>query len=397
MAYAAYYLCRMNLSGAQATICKELELDKAQIGAMIAAFSFVYGLGQLISGALCDRLGARFMLITGMIGSGLASIAFSWTTHITWMGAVWTLNGLFQSMGFAACVKTLANWFSLQQRGRVSGWFSLCYKVGNIVSLALTGWIAGYSWRWAFRVPAAAILLSAAWVVLRLREAPSPEEAKLLNAPRQTDEHSRLPLREAAKWVFSSGPLWITSLCCFSVAFTTYGFLNWLPHYWAETGSSPLGAGIKAACYPLGGCVGAIAVGWISDTLAGGKRAPVIAAALAGGGVLVAFLPFVPPGWTALRVCLVTSAGCLIMGGHAHVVTSVAMDVATARTAGTATGVINAMGYLGAGLTGLVSGWAADRWGWTPVFYGWAVTCCLGAGMISLLWHHRPAISEAEA
>ena len=385
--YAAYYLCRMNLSGAQATIARQYGFDKDQIGGIVAVFCVVYGMGQLVNGPLCDRFGARRMLSTGLIGSGLVSIAFSFANTLPAMGVLWALNGVFQSMGFAACVKTLASWFPLRQRGRVSGWFSLSYKTGNIAAWALTGWLVGYGWRWAFRVPGALMFLLAGYVLLKLEEAPP-------DGPDRRTATEFLPLASAAKWILKCPPLWIASLSCLSLALTSYGFLYWLPHYWSDTGSSAFVAGIKAACYPLGGCIGALTLGWISDHLAGGRRPPVVAAALLAGGVLVGLLPLIPDNMTTARILCVTVTGGLIMGGHAHICISIAMDVASQRTVGTATGFIDAMNYVGAAATAIGSGWIAERRGWDCAFFVWSAAACLAACLMALLWNHRPSAGD---
>lgn len=396
-AYAAYYLCRMNLAGAQATILQEYSLDKTQFGPVIAAFTLVYGLGQLLNGPLCDRFGARVMLTTGMFGSACVNIAFSFADSLPAMGVLWMFNGLFQSMGFAACVKTLAAWFPAHQRGRVSGWFSLSYKIGNIAAWALVGWLVTYDWRWAFRVPAGLIAVAGVYTLLRLRDKPAEQgRVSALGTTAHPSSSRALPLMTSVKWMLTTPELWLAAVSCFAVAITTYGYLFWLPNYLADTGSSALMAGLKAACYPLGGCVGAVTLGWVSDRILGGRRPPIIATTFFGGALFGAALPLIPENAMPLRIICVTLTGALIMGGHAHVVTSVAMDVATRHTAGTATGFIDAMGYLGATATGIGSGWIADRWGWDCVFFTWSGAAFVAGALMCLLWTHKPD-SEGEA
>ena len=390
-AYAAYYLCRMNLSGAQATIASEYGLSKDCIGIVVATFSAVYGFGQLINGPLCDRFGARRTLATGLIGSGLVSIAFSFSGTLWVMGVLWTMNGVFQSMGFVACVRTLANWFSVHHRGRMSGWFSLSYKIGHIAALALTGWLVGYSWRWAFRVPGAALVLVGGWVLFNLHEAPRGSGTEVDSRCQATP----VALSTAVRWIFSSAPLWISALSCLLLALTSYGYLYWLPHYWSDMGASPLLADVRAACYPLGGCVGALAIGWFSDHIACGRRPPVIAIALLTGSLLVAVTPLVPDSMLWLRVLCAAGTGALLMGGHAHLAISIPMDVASQGPVGTAAGFINALNYVGATLTGFGSGWVAKHWGWETVFVGWACAAGLSGMLIAVLWNHPPASGGA--
>ena len=70
--------------------------------------------------------------------------------------ALWTLNGLAQSMGWAPCGRSLSHWYSIRERGTVFAFWNLAQNVGG----GLIGLIAAYSaarlgWRSAFYVPGA--------------------------------------------------------------------------------------------------------------------------------------------------------------------------------------------------------------------------------------------------
>ncbi len=43
-----------------------------------------------------------------------------------------------------------------------------------------------------------------------------------------------------------------------------------------------------------------------------------------------------------------------------------------------------------ASLTGIGSGWLADKFGWNASFYFWVVGAVLAALLMSLLWKHKP-------
>ncbi|MFQ5801223.1 MAG: hypothetical protein ACE5HH_05855, partial [Candidatus Hydrothermarchaeales archaeon] len=50
------------------------------------------------------------------------------------MIVIWAFNGFFQSMGWAPSVKTLANWFHPDERGRISGVFGTTYQIQYFVN-----------------------------------------------------------------------------------------------------------------------------------------------------------------------------------------------------------------------------------------------------------------------
>ncbi len=386
IAYAGYYLCRLNLAGTQAAIETDLGLSKERIGAMITLFSLVYGAGQLVNGPLCDRFGARRMLTLGLVGSAVVNLVFSTTASFVAMCALWGMNGVFQSMGWSSYIKTLSQWFAPRQRGRAAGGFSLSYNLGNIAAWLMAGWLVTLHWRWAFRVPALILLLVGVHTLLRLEESPGGA---------QTRHASGLPLRSAWGWALKSVPLWVAAISCFSAAIGVYGFVNWLPHYLTEMSGSPLGGNLKACFFPLGAGAGAISLGWLSDHVFQGRRQIAIALALLGGAALTVVLACLPPEASLLRVPLVMLTGGLMVGGHAHIVSTAAMEVSTKQTAGTATGIIDASGYLGAAVTGLGSGWLVEHFGWGAAFALWASGAALGALTICFL--RTPSHEESPA
>ena len=83
--------------------------------------------------------------------------------------------------------------------------------------------------------------------------------------------------------------------------------------------------------------------------------------------------------------------GCLTFGPHMLLVTALPPALGTRRAASSVTGFIDAVGYAGAALTGVVSGFLVDRLSWTAAFYFWIGGALLAAFMMRLLWRLEPA------
>ena len=62
------------------------------------------------------------------------------------------------------------------------------------------------------------------------------------------------------------------------------------------------------------------------------------------------------------------------------------MDYGTRKAASAATGLIDCLGYVGAGLTSIGTGWLVDNWGWNAGFTLWVGAAFLGAALMALLW-----------
>ena len=65
-------------------------------------------------------------------------------------------------------------------------------------------------------------------------------------------------------------------------------------------------------------------------------------------------------------------------------VASAPMDYGTRKAASSATGFIDGVGYIGAAVTGILSGWLTDAWSWDAAFYLWILGAIV-AGVLMLL------------
>ena len=131
--YATYYFCRQNVAAALPAIGDEFGLSRASLGQITMALFIGYGIGQVFFGLLADRFGARYLLLTGMLVSAGLNVSFALSHPVVPMVVLWGLNGMFQASGMPACAKTIANWFTPAQRGRVQAVRGMDYPVGALL------------------------------------------------------------------------------------------------------------------------------------------------------------------------------------------------------------------------------------------------------------------------
>jgi OPA family glycerol-3-phosphate transporter-like MFS transporter len=192
--------------------------------------------------------------------------------------------------------------------------------------------------------------------------------------------------------------LWIVAGVFFLLDVNRYGFVNWLPAYIMEAqdaagASVPAGfvsRAMKIGIHPVAGSVGVIVCGWATDRFFQGRRAPVIAIALAGLGIFSIFFTRVDANNTALVVTVVALIGFFTYGAHILMVGHAAQDFGRKEGAAGAAGFIDGVGYIGASL----SGWGAGKlidikdYGFTFVMAG--VCALIGAALICVLWKTKP-------
>ena len=146
--YASYYLGRVNLSTAIPDLREGLHLSSQDVGLLGSGFFLSYALGQLISGHLGDRISPRKLVLYGMLLSTAMNLIFGSVAIWSVMFLAWTINGFFQSTGWAPILKLLSSWHSPEQSRKVAGIYATSYVAGNALTWILTGWlVARLGWQ----------------------------------------------------------------------------------------------------------------------------------------------------------------------------------------------------------------------------------------------------------
>ncbi len=398
--YASFYLCRVNISIAIPGILKEYGLTKTAMGAVLTGLFFAYAVGQFINGQLGDKFGARRLITIGAITSGILNLIFPVLPGVvSLMALVWGLNGYFQSMGWSPSTKTIANWFPIEMRGKMTGVFGSCYQFGNAASWALSGFVVGiFGWRSAFWIPGIFFIIIAIQWFINGRNAPEElglptvedcHEGIMDIKESQRDEH--LGFKYTIRTVLSNPHIWMVGLSLFGLNIIRYGFMSWAPTYMFEVEKATISvAAYKAIAIPLAGSLGALFAGWASDRFFHSRRAPIVVFMLMGLTVLTILYPQLRHyHWIWSLICLM-AIGFTIYGPHVMICAAIPMDYASRKATASAAGFIDGFGYFGASLTGVMSGFLVDHYGWNAAFYFWVAGVLLAAFLMSLQWNYTP-------
>lgn len=398
--YASFYLCRVNISIAIPGILEEYSLTKTAMGAILTALFFAYAVGQFINGQLGDKFGARKLITFGAIISAILNLIFPILPGIvSLLALVWGINGYFQSMGWSPSTKTVANWFPIKMRGKITGLFGSCYQFGNAASWALAGFVVGiFGWRFAFWVPAILFIAVAIQWFINGRDAPEElglptvedcHEGVMEMKERQKDEH--LGFKYTIKTVLSNPRIWMVGFSLFGLNIIRYGFMDWAPTYMFEVEKATIStAAYKALAIPLAGSLGALFAGWASDKFFQSRRAPIMVIMLIGlMGLTILYPQLKHYHWIWSLICLIV-IGFTTYGPHVMICATIPMDYASRKAAASAAGFIDGFGYFGASLTGVISGFLVDHYGWNAAFYFWVVGVFLAIVLMSFQWKYRP-------
>lgn len=133
------YLDRFCLSLIEGFVREDLGLDKTQAGILFSVFFWAYALGQVPSGWLSDRFGARMMLALYIVGwsvfTGLMGLAQGFVAILLFRFGC----GLTQAGAYPTSAALISKWMPFAARGRASGIVSTGGRIGGALAPILTG------------------------------------------------------------------------------------------------------------------------------------------------------------------------------------------------------------------------------------------------------------------
>ncbi len=378
IAYASYYLARLNFSVALPSISGDLQYSKFALGLIGGAFSVSYAIGQFVNGQLVDSLGAKRIAFVGLILSAVMSALFGYADLLILFIIIWSINGYFQSMGWPSVVKIISNWFK-SSIGTVGGAFGSCFLVGNMIAWPLLGYItANFGWRTAFSAPSLLLVLMA--VVFYLYVDESPEEGKY---PKRIDISS---VRFRLRRILLSKKIVVVSLAYTSLQFVRSGFTLWAPSYLFEIYNLSLDvAGYVAAMIPLGGIMGSAIFGWLSDRAKGSGRLPIILISILFLSLILLAFYNAASYSLQLGIAILFFSGLTLYGPHTLMTTVIPMEHKESQSVASVAGFIDGAGYIGATFADPFIGWLVDTQGWNGAVTFWLASSLSSAFLIGVL------------
>jgi OPA family glycerol-3-phosphate transporter-like MFS transporter len=383
--YAGYYLCRSNLSVCMPLIIGDLtrrgvsaNAARVMLGSVASFGVLAYAIGKFPSGNLADFFGGRRNFMTGMAGTIAFTLLFAASGSLPIFTLAWMGNRLVQSLGWAGAVKIASKWFAFRQYGTVMAVISLSYLFGDALARQFMALLIarGLGWRGVFVAGALvlAVLLAACYWLLRESPEEVGETEPSVNPTnlfgKGTGEEGPKHLAALLGPFFRSAVFWLA--CSLSLGTTilreTFGL--WTPTYFTQAaGMTAAEAASNSALFPFFGGISVILCGWLSDRLGRGGRAALMLGGLGLAAVALLVLGF---GWMpAARlwpVVLVAVVAFLTIGPYSFLGGAIALDFGGKQGSGTASGMIDGVGYLGGVLSGDSMARISIRYGWSGAF-----------------------------
>ena len=408
--YVFYYFSRKSFTFAMPSLINDLGFTKDELGLLASILSICYGASKFLSGVLSDRSNPRYFMGFGLIVTGILNICFGFSSSILFFALFWGLNGYFQGFGWPPCARLLTHWYSQKERGTWWGFWNTSHSVGGaLIPLIAAACCQIWGWREAMFVPGILCIVAGLFVINRLRDTPRsmglPSIEKYKDDFPEKKEESEKPssARDILfNHVLKNKFVWILAISYFFVYIIRIAINDWSALFLVETkGYSILAAGGCVFWFEIGGIFGSLAAGWASDKIFGGRRGPVnVLFSLAVIFALGAFWA-APPGMAIIDSLLMFTIGFLIFGPQ-MLIGMVAAELAGKKAAGSATGFVGLVAYIGAATAGYPLGKICQVFGWQGFFTAVAVCGALSVLLLLPLWRvggrtkEEPETSEIE-
>lgn len=409
IAYLINMADRTNIGVVLPFIKKEFHISNFAAGAISSFFFLGYACTQIPAGFLLGKKGTR-----GIVS--LAILAFSGVTYL--MGTVSSIThlllyrlglGLSEGPAPVGMTSTINQWFPPKEKATATGVYIASTQLAPIIVPAIAVWISmNYGWRnvffW-FAIPG--IIMAIVWyLVVRSK----PEDSKRVNSEelayiRNSEsssvksgnenrslgwidriiQYKKLATLDTYKKIFKSWNIWGDTLAYFFMNSVLYGMLTWIPSYLVNAKHySFIKMGFVAACPPLGGLVGAIIGGWISDKIFLKRRKPTMILTALFTAIMMIILINAPQNVTVVAVVLFLTGLCLNIGWPSF--TAYLMGIASRDTYPVAVGVVNSGGNLGGFFSPMIIGALLDMYNnYNLAFSYFVVALIIALGIILTL------------
>ena len=393
--YLTYYFVRSNFALAKVYLL-ERGFTTTQLGFVASALGIAYGLSKFVMGNLSDRSNPRYFLAFGLIASGVVNFIFPITSSISVMFLLMLLNGWFQGMGWPPCGRTMTHWFSDKERGVKMSIWNTAHNIGGgfIATIALIGVSTFGSWKGIFYLPGIIAIVIGILYMMFAKDTPQsvglpPIEEYKNDYPEVAvaDREKELSGKEIlVKYVLCNKYLWFIAIANVFVYLVRYGVINWVPTYLKEVRHfSPKDSSIAFSLFEYAAIPGTILVGWLSDKVFHGRRAPLGIFCMVGVTIAV-FVYWKSSSFLAIN-CALSAIGALIYGPVMLIGVS-ALDLVPKKAAGTAAGFTGLFGYMGGQVFAeLAMGIVVDKFSWNGGFILLMISCVLSVVFLSFTWN----------
>lgn len=334
-----------------------LHLTDMQRGLVGSSFMWVYAGAGWIAGLIGDRMRRKSVVLIGFLFWSIVTLAFSFATKYWHIITLRAIEGFGEAFYFPAAMALISAYHGQDTRSRAMGIHQSSVYAGTVAGGTLGGVMGQhFGWRSSFTLLGLVGMAFGLLLFLGLKEPAGPSQK----------ESRRESLRDVLKTIgelYRIPMVWVLTGVFVGANFVAGIFLTWLPEFLYDKFHMSLSmAGFRATAYlQVASILGVLIGGVLADRLVRHYRGGRMMAQTLG---LFCGTPFIfMVGWTLHVPWLIFAMSCfgLFKGIYDSNIWASLHDVVPPERRATAVGVMNSVGWLGAG-TATVTVAAASQW-----------------------------------
>jgi len=230
------YLDRTSISITGNKITSELGLSITQFGWVLAAFSFAYGIFEIPTGLLGDKLGPKKILTRIVIWWSLFTILTGFSYTFTALLIVRFLFGVGEAGAYPNATVVISKWFPKGERGRAQSFIWIASRIGGALAPFLSVFIMNtFGWRWVFYIFGTLGIIWAIFWNYWFKDEPremkgiKSKEIELIESKREVKSlgHGLLSIKNILK----NNNVWFLMGMYHCLLYGAYFYLSWMPKY----------------------------------------------------------------------------------------------------------------------------------------------------------------------
>jgi MFS family permease len=362
------YLDRVCIAVAGPRMQKDLDISPERWGWVLGAFVLAYGVFEIPTGAMGDRLGQRKVLTRIVLWwSAFTSLTGMVSDYFLLLGTRF-LFGAGEAGAYPNVSGSIGRWFPAAERARAQGFVWAGSRVGGALSpLLVVPLMAALGWRAVFFLFGGAGLLWALVWYAWYRDHPPRQPGISRQELVEIGTNDAPPAHALVPWgrLFRSRQLWLIMAMYWCYVWGSMFYLTWLPTYLMKgRGLTEEEMGIFSSLPFVLGALGNLAGGSLSDRLVGrygltlGRR--LIGCASLAAAALCLFATALTSGKASGVILLALGFGvmdCMLPAAWA-----LCLDVGK-QYAGAITGAMNSAGQVGGFVCSVLFGYLVKEFG----------------------------------
>lgn len=235
--YFVSYISRINLGATMVALVESGFSSESTVALALSIGSITYGLGQILSGWLGDRLNPQNVIFSGFLITGAMNLWVTFLNDARYLCLVWGMNGLAQALMWPPLLAILTRHLNAGEYARACVWVSWGSSFGTIAVYALSPVIlALWGYPCVFAISGgAALVMSVVWKSMYTRNFTGEGALTSDDVPMATQGEKTSPV---AAERFTGTAIFLMAMIMLTIVMQGAlrdGVSNWMPTLVSET------------------------------------------------------------------------------------------------------------------------------------------------------------------